>query len=216
MRKTLSLLALALLTACGGPKESADSTPPATSDAPAAAAAPSPTTNETAPDQYKVRLVTTKGDIVIQVEKAWAPLGADRFYNLVKANYFDNAPWFRVIAGFMAQTGLNSDPKLTEFWRNLPIEDDPVKQSNTPGMVTFAMGGPGTRTSHFFINTGDNAMLDAQGFAPFGKVVEGMDVVKSIYEIGDGTVEQGRANTEGEEYFQTFGKMDRIRTARIE
>jgi peptidyl-prolyl cis-trans isomerase A (cyclophilin A) len=214
MRYSL-LLGLVLLTACGGStKEVADATPPASSEAPATEAPSSHT--ETAPAQYKVRLVTTRGDIVVQVEREWAPIGADRFYDLVKSGYFENAPWFRVIAGFMAQTGLNPDPKTTELWSNMTIQDDPVKQSNTPGMVTFAMGGPNTRSTHFFINTGSNGQLDGQGFAPFGKVVEGMDVVTALYPIGDSTVEQGRANMEGEEYFKTFPRLDRIKTARIE
>lgn len=218
MRKHLTLLSLALalltLAACGGASKEATE---ATSETPAAAATTeAPPTVEKAPAQYKVRLVTTKGDIVIQVERDWAPIGADRFYDLVKASYFDNAPWFRVISGFMAQTGLNPNPQTTALWRDMMLQDDPVKQSNTEGMVTFAMGGPNTRSTHFFINTGDNAALDGQGFAPFGKVVEGLDVVKSIYEIGDSTVDQGRANAEGEAYFQTFSRMDRIKTARIE
>jgi peptidyl-prolyl cis-trans isomerase A (cyclophilin A) len=218
MPKALPLLALALvsLAACGGgSKEAADSTPPAQAP-PAAATSDAKPAAEKAPAQYKVRLATTKGDIVIEVYHDWAPLGADRFYDLVKAGYFDNAPWFRVIAGFMVQTGLNPDPQTTALWRDMTLPDDPVTHSNTEGMVTFAMGGPNTRSTHFFINTGDNSQLDSQGFAPFGKVVEGMDVVKSIYEIGDGTVDQGRANMEGEEYFKTFSRMDRIKTARIE
>lgn len=216
MRTLLSLLALTLLTACGGASKDATDATTVTSSTQPATTEPANAPAETAPAQYKVRLVTTKGDIVIQVERDWAPLGADRFYDLVKSGYFENAPWFRVIAGFMAQTGLNPDPKTTELWSNMTIQDDPVKQSNTPGMVTFAMGGPNTRSTHFFINTGSNGALDAQGFAPFGKVIEGMGVVTKLYEIGDSTVEQGRANAEGEEYFKTFPRLDRIKTARVE
>src|SRR5262245_1523206 len=128
MRKALPFLALALvtLTACGGgSKEAADSTPPAETPPVAASSEAKPPADK-APAQYKVRLATTKGDVVIEVYHDWAPLGVDRFYDLVKAHYFDNAPWFRVIAGFMAQTGLNPDPQTTALWRDMTLPDDPV------------------------------------------------------------------------------------------
>jgi peptidyl-prolyl cis-trans isomerase A (cyclophilin A) len=212
----LGLLSLSLLASCSPKQEAADSSASAAPTASPVPAPPAAVPAETAPAQYKVRLATTKGDIVIQVERDWAPIGADRFYTLVKDGYYDNNPWFRVMGGFMAQTGLNPDPKRTAAWREQNLQDDPVKASNTPGTLTFAMGGPNTRTTHFFINTGDNTQLDGMGFAPIGKVIEGLDVVKALYEIGDSTVEQGRANDEGEEYFKTFPKMDRIKTARVE
>ena len=117
----------------------------------------------------------------IEVHRDWAPNGADRFYNLVKNGFYNDVRFFRVLEGFMAQFGINGDPNLSAVWRNANIKDDPVKQSNTRGMITFATAGPNTRTTQVFINFGDNAGLDGQGFSPFGKVVSGMDVVDSLY-----------------------------------
>ncbi|MEM7436873.1 MAG: peptidylprolyl isomerase, partial [Myxococcota bacterium] len=123
-----------------------------------------------APARYEAELLTTQGPIVIEVERAWAPRGADRFYQLVKSGYFTNVAFFRVIDGFMAQAGISGDPATSAKWRNKRIPDDPVKLSNTRGTVTFAMAGPGSRTTQFYINLVDNTQLDAMGFAPFGKV----------------------------------------------
>jgi len=148
---------------------------------------------ETAPASYKARFKTTKGDFVVEVDRTWAPLGADRFYNLVKLGYYTDVAFFRVIQGFMAQTGLHGKPEMNAAWRAARIKDDPVgPASNTRGMVTYAMAGPDTRTTQIFFNFGNNTNLDQMGFPPFGKVVEGMEIVDSLYSgYGDGP---GRGN----------------------
>src|SRR5579884_83285 len=128
-----------------------------------------------APDTYKVKFNTTKGSFVVEVTRAWAPLGADRFYNLVKGGYYDGAPLYRVIPNFMVQFGFSPSTAVNKAWEKAEIKDDPVKQSNKRGYITFATSGPNTRTTQVFINYKDNAFLDTQGFAPFGNVVEGMD-----------------------------------------
>jgi len=134
-----------------------------------------------APDLYRVKMETTAGDFVIEVHREWAPHGADRFYNLVKIGYFNDVAFFRVLAGFMAQAGFNGNPAVSKVWLNALIKDDPVKQSNSPGTVSFAMRGPNTRSAQIFVNYADNSYLDESGFAPFGKVVEGFDSVKNLY-----------------------------------
>ncbi|MFN8005481.1 MAG: peptidylprolyl isomerase [Terriglobia bacterium] len=177
---------------------------------------------EKAPDQYKVKFETTKGDFVVLVTRNWAPLGADRFYNLVKAGYFTDAAFFRVIGGFMAQFGIHGDPKVNEKWEPARIQDDPVKESNVRGMVSFATAGPGTRTTQLFINFGDNSKLDAQGFSPFGKVVDGMQVVDALHkDYGEGYPygrgpSQGRIQAEGNNYLKSeFPNLDYIKRAVI-
>ena len=134
---------------------------------------------EKAPDKFEAKFDTTKGSFTVEVTRAWAPNGADRFYNLVKNGYFDNCRFFRVVSGFMVQFGINGDPKLNTVWNQARIPDDKVQQSNKRGYVTFATAGPNTRTTQVFINFVDrNSFLDSQGFAPFGKVnEEGMKVV---------------------------------------
>ena len=178
---------------------------------------------EQAPASYKVKFDTTKGVVVIQVTRAWAPHGADRFYNLVKNGFYDNARFFRVISGFMVQFGINGDPQLSARWRQAQIPDDPVTQSNARGMITFATAGPNTRTTQVFINFGNNANLDGMGFAPFGKVVSGMNVVDAINaEYGEGAPrghgpDQSRLQTEGNAYLaREFARMDYIKKATIE
>lgn len=178
---------------------------------------------EKAPDVYQAKFDTSRGTFVIEVKREWAPNGADRFFNLVKNGYYDNCRFFRVISGFMVQFGINGDPALNKAWREARIPDDPVKQSNTRGMVTFATGGPNTRTSQVFINFVDrNSFLDGQGFSPFGKVVEGMDVVDALYaEYGEGAPsgrgpEQGRLQMEGNAYLEkSFPKLDFVKSATI-
>src|SRR5712664_3512 len=128
-----------------------------------------------APDSFRARFSTTKGDFVIVVHRAWAPHGADRFYNLVRSGYFDGVRFFRVIPGFMAQFGIHGAPHLAAPWRAALIPDAPVRQRNVRGTVSFATAGPGTRTTQLFINYGDNHRLDGMGFSPFARVVEGMD-----------------------------------------
>jgi peptidyl-prolyl cis-trans isomerase A (cyclophilin A) len=178
--------------------------------------------NAKAPAVYQAKFDTSKGAFVIEVHRDWAPQGADRFYNLVKNGFFDNARFFRVIEGFMVQFGINADPKIAAVWRDADIKDDPVKQSNERGTITFATAGPNTRTTQVFINFADNAPLDGQGFSPFGKVVSGMEVVDSLYGgYGEGAPngngpDQGRIQSQGNAYLeQDFPKLDFIKTATI-
>src|SRR6202451_289379 len=134
-----------------------------------------------APDVYEVTFKTTAGDFVVTVTRAWAPIGADRFYNLVKHRFFTDAAFFRVMPDFIVQFGLSANPAVNKVWDKASIKDDPVTQSNNTGYLTFETAGPGTRTSQLFVNLGENAALDGQGFAAFGKVTTGTDVVQKIY-----------------------------------
>jgi peptidyl-prolyl cis-trans isomerase A (cyclophilin A) len=178
---------------------------------------------EKAPDTYRARFDTSAGVFVIEVNRASAPLGADRFYNLVKNGFYDEARFFRAIEGFMVQFGIHGDPAVSAVWRNARIQDDPVKGTNAPMTITFATAGPNTRTTQVFINFGNNAALDKQGFAPFGKVVQGSDVVNKIFTgYGEGAPrgkgpEQGRVQMEGNAYLtKEFPKLDYIKKATIE
>lgn len=171
---------------------------------------------------FQVKFETSKGDFVVEVHPDWAPNGAARFKELVENKVFDDARFFRVIEGFMVQFGIAADPKVSAEWRNKQIKDDRVSQSNTRGMVTFATAGPNTRTSQIFINFGNNAFLDNQGFAPFAKIVEGMDVVDSLYNgYGEGAPNgngpsQGRIQSEGNAYLtKDFPKLDYIKKATL-
>lgn len=177
---------------------------------------------EKAPETFKVKFNTTKGDFTLEVTRAWSPLGADRFYNLVKAGFFNDIAFFRVIEGFMVQFGIHGDPAVAAAWRGARIKDDPVVESNKPGYISYAMAGPDTRTTQFFINFGDNANLDGMGFSPFGKVVDGMSVVNSIYSgYGEGAPrgmgpDQGLVQTRGNKYLKAdFPKMDYIKSAEL-
>jgi peptidyl-prolyl cis-trans isomerase A (cyclophilin A) len=177
---------------------------------------------EKAPDTFKVKFDTTKGPITIEVTRSLAPNGADRFYNLVKAGFFKDIAFFRVIPGFMAQFGIHGDPAIAKAWSDANIQDDPVKGSNTRGTITFATAGPNTRSTQFFINFGNNVNLDSAGFAPFGKVVEGMDVVDKINgEYGEGAPRgrgpsQGRIQAQGNSYLKKdFPNLDYIKSATI-
>lgn len=177
---------------------------------------------EKAPATYKAKLDTSKGAITITVHRDWAPNGADRFYNLVKAGFYDDVRFFRVIPNFMAQFGIHGNPSVMAAWRPATLKDDPVKQSNLRGFVTFATAGPNTRTTQLFINFKDNSSLDRQGFAPFGEVTSGMDIVDKIYDgYGEGAPrgkgpEQGRIQNEGNAYLmKEFAKLDYIKTATI-
>lgn len=177
---------------------------------------------EQAPATYKAKFDTTKGVFVIEVNRDWAPLGADRFYNLVKNGFYDNVRFFRVISGFMVQFGIHGDPPVSAAWRDQRIPDDPVRRTNLRGMVSFATAGAGTRTTQVFINFGNNDRLDAMGFAPFGQVVEGMDVVDRLYaEYGEGAPrgrgpDQGRIQAEGNAYLErAFPQMDYVKRASI-
>ncbi len=177
---------------------------------------------EKAPDKYKVKFVTTKGDVVIEVTRDWAPKGADRFYNLVKLGYFEDIAFFRVIDNFMAQFGIHGEPKVNAAWRKARIDDDKAKESNKRGYVTFATSGPNSRTVQMFINFKDNTMLDSQGFSPFGKVVKGMDVVDKLYKgYGEGAPRgrgpsQPLVQSRGNAYLQKdFPKLDYIKSASL-
>jgi peptidyl-prolyl cis-trans isomerase A (cyclophilin A) len=177
---------------------------------------------EKAPETFKARFETSKGAFTIEVTRSLAPNGADRFYNLVKSGYFTDVQFFRVIKGFMCQFGIHGTPEVSAAWREARITDDPVKGSNTRGTVTFAMAGPNTRTTQLFINFADNARLDSMGFPPFGKVIEGMEVVDKINgEYGEGSP-QGRGPNQqliqqrGNDYLKTgFPNLDYIKSATL-
>jgi len=169
-----------------------------------------------APETFQVKFETTAGDFTIKITRAWAPLGADRFYNLCKHNYFDSASFFRVVPGFIVQFGIGAYPAVNSVWQSANIKDDPVKESNRPGTLTFATAGPNTRTTQLFINFANNAGLDRQGFAPFGAVTEGMDVVKKIYAGYGEQPQQHLITAQGKAYLdKNFPKMDSIKTTTI-
>lgn len=169
-----------------------------------------------APEQYEVTFKTTTGDFVVQVTRAWAPLGADRFYNLVKHGYFTDAAFFRVVPGFVVQFGLSANPAINKVWEKAAIKDDPVTQSNHLGYITFATAGANTRTTQLFISLADNTRLDSMGFAPFGQVTSGMDVVQKIYSGYGESPDQAAITAEGKAYLdKNFPKLDHIVSATI-
>jgi peptidyl-prolyl cis-trans isomerase A (cyclophilin A) len=170
-----------------------------------------------APETFKVKFTTTQGDVLIQVTRAWAPLGADRFYSLVRGKFFDGCAFFRVKPGFMAQFGINPNPKVTAAWANEKLQDDPVKQSNKRGFLTFAAASaPNTRGTQLFISTGDNAFLDPTGFAPLGEVLEGMDVVDKFNSEYGLNPDQGAIQQLGKSYIdKNMPRVDLIKTAVI-
>lgn len=172
---------------------------------------------ETAPDTFKVKFECTNGEFTVECTKKWAPLGVERFYALVREGYFDDTGFFRVVPGFVVQFGLAADPAVTAQWRTKTIKDDPVTQTNAPGTLTFATSGPNSRTTQLFINLGNNARLDGMGFSPFGKVVEGMDVVKSITAKYGEQPQQPLITNQGNEYLRkNFPDMDFIKKATLE
>lgn len=179
--------------------------------------------NETAPATFKANFDTSAGSFVVEVTRDWAPHGADRFYNLVKNGFYDGARFFRVISGFMVQFGIHADPAVSAVWRTATIPPDRVRQQNRRGYITFAMAGsPDTRTTQVFINFSDNTNLDAQGFAPFGRVTSGMNVVDKLFSgYGEGAPSgrgpnQGRIQAEGNAYLEKeFPKLDYIKKATI-
>jgi peptidyl-prolyl cis-trans isomerase A (cyclophilin A) len=165
-----------------------------------------------APATYKVKFATTAGDFTVEVHRDWSPLGADRFYNLVRNKFFNGETFFRVVPNFIVQFGLNGDPKVNHAWENAKIKDDPVKQHNTRGTVVFATAGPGTRTTQLFINLRDNTgSLDPQGFSPFGTVTEGMENVDKIYAAYGERPDQGGITDQGDAYInKNFPSLTRI------
>jgi peptidyl-prolyl cis-trans isomerase A (cyclophilin A) len=176
----------------------------------------------TGPDSFSVHVITSKGPFDLIVRRSWSPKGADRLYYLVSNGYYDGIRFFRVLEGFMAQFGAAGDPEIAKVWEPLRITDDPVRQSNTRGKLTFATGGPDTRTTQLFINFGNNGQLDQTGFSPIGEVTAGMSVVDSLYSgygegaPGGGGPDQGRIAREGNAYLnKDYPKLDYIKTARI-
>jgi peptidyl-prolyl cis-trans isomerase A (cyclophilin A) len=237
---------VALVVSCGSGPSAAPATPvdavpveamavtAASAASPADASAPAPAhrgpedldparASRQAPDVFSARFATTKGDFVVEVRRSWAPHGADRFFNLVSMGFYDDTRFFRAIAGFMVQFGIPADPAVAGKWQDARIADDPVLQSNRRGLMAFAQtGAPNSRTTQVFIDYGDNAQLDASNFAPFGKVVQGMNVVDSLYAgYGEGAPNgtgpsQSRVQTEGNAYLDgAFPKLDRILNARV-
>jgi peptidyl-prolyl cis-trans isomerase A (cyclophilin A) len=174
---------------------------------------------EKAPETYKVKFDTTRGEFTLTVTRAWAPLGADRFYNLVKHHFYDNAAFFRVVPQFVVQFGLNANPAVSAAWKHTEIKDDPVTQSNKRGAIVFATAGPNTRTTQVFINLKDNGRLDGMGFAPFGTVDgEGMNVVEMMYEgYGDSAgPDQDQLEKQGDPYLlKGWPKLDHIKSAAL-
>lgn len=216
----LSALALASIGFAADDSKPAAAAPDKKSEA-ATFADPSKLT-EKAPESFKAKFTTTKGAFTIEVTRSLSPNGADRFYNLVKSGYFQDVAFFRVIPGFMGQFGIHGDPKVSAAWRGARIQDDPVKASNKRGYLSFAMAGPNTRTTQFFINLVDNTNLDSMGFSPFGKVVEGQDVVDKINgEYGEGAPRgrgpnQGIIQEKGNEYLKaSYPNLDYIKSAAL-
>lgn len=181
----------------------------------------SPELRLTAPAEFRVTLDTSKGEIGVQVTRDWAPRGADRFYSLVMNHYYDGTRFYRVLPKVIAQVGIHGDPKISLKWHEALIDDDPVKQKNTRGRVSFAKGGPNARTTNIFINLKDSTSLDSQDFAPFGEVVQGMEVADLLYSgYGEGSPKgrgpsQKRLYEEGNAWLEKdFKDLDFIKTAR--
>jgi cyclophilin family peptidyl-prolyl cis-trans isomerase len=204
-------LLMALVVACAGTQKDPSETKPAEQPAKKAEPAkPLPT------GVARVKFTTTAGDFVVEVHPEWAPVGAARFLTLVRNGYFDGSGFFRVVPGFVVQFGLAADPADTKVWVDSVIRDDPVKVSNRRGTVVFATAGPNTRTTQIFINYGNNGRLDRQGFAPFGRVVEGMERVDRISAAHGQSPDQGMIRAKGNEYLkENFPKLDYIETAKI-
>jgi peptidyl-prolyl cis-trans isomerase A (cyclophilin A) len=237
LRSTRFAAAL-LLAACGsGP--TTPLTPTASASAPEPTVTPPPVAGpavhhtaaeldpalakDKAPEVFAVRFTTTRGDFVVEVRRAWAPNGADRFYNLAKLGFFDDTRFFRAIDGFMVQWGISGDPQVTAKWRDANIPDDPPTQSNLRGMMTFAQTSqPNSRTTQVFVTYNNHPRLDQSGFTPFGKIVQGMDVVDSLYKgYGEGAPDgkgpsQERVQNEGNAYLdKEFPKLDRILSTQV-
>ncbi|MBL0169954.1 MAG: peptidylprolyl isomerase [Gemmatimonadaceae bacterium] len=215
----LSRLALVValpvaVTACKT-KEQAPGVPATT--AAASAVRPPSATPAASPDSFRVLFETSRGNFTVDVTRSLAPIGVDRFYEMVEGGYFTDVRFFRVVSGFVAQFGMHGDPKVNGEWMNSSLTDDPVKTSNVRGTIVYATTPrPNSRSSQFFINFGDNSMLDAQGFAPFGHVVEGMDVVDALNSEYGESPDQGRIESEGNAYLmQAFPKLDYIKSAKV-
>ena len=170
-----------------------------------------------APETFRAKFVTTKGTFVVEVKRAWAPIGADRFYNLVKNGFFDNIKFFRVVPGFVVQFGMHGDPAISAKWREANLKDEKVITGNKRGFLTYAKSGmPNSRSTQFFINLGDNSRLDAMGFSGFGHVIQGMDVVDKLYSGYGEQPDQGQIAAEGNAYLnKEFPKLDSVEKATI-
>ena len=216
------------------PAQPAPAVPPEATPAPATAEAKKPAevphnyskeliaaakVKEKAPDTYQVKFDTTRGAFTVTVTRSWAPLGADRFYSLVKHHFYDNAAFFRVVPQFVVQLGINANPSVSSAWKHTEIKDDPVTQSNKRGRIVFATAGPNTRTTQIFINLNDNARLDSMGFAPFGTVDgKGMNVVEMMYEgYGDSAgPDQDQLEKQGDPYLKKgWPKLDYVKSATL-
>ena len=216
LRSTLTMICVLGLAACVPDAERAgtDAPPPNPLLQPA-------DFTDTAPDRFQVDVETTAGTFRVEVHRAWAPLGADRFYNLVRAGYYAGVPFHRVLEGFVADFGIHPDPWVNAAWRQALLRDDPVVESNLQGRVSFSKGGPNRRTVQVFVNLRDNTELDADGFAPFAEVVQGFETVAALYAAyGDGPprgegVYQAMAIAKGDEYFAEFPELDRILAVRL-
>lgn len=235
MRNGIRILIVAALWVACQKKEAPPPPPPAEPAAtdktppPPPAAEPAPTgggdigaldpakNTAQAPATYKARFKTGKGDFVIEVTRAWSPLGADRFYNLVKNGFFDDTGFFRVVPGFVIQWGISGNPAVNAAWQDANITDDPVKESNKTGYITFAKtGAPNSRTTQVFINLKDNNFLDGMGFAPFGKVSQGMDVVNALHAGYREMPNQGMIQDKGNAYLKSqFPQLDFVTKAEI-
>ena len=175
-----------------------------------------PAVTKEAPAEFKVKLETSKGDVVLKVTRDAAPKGADRFYNLVKNGYYDDTRFYRVVAKFVVQWGFSGDPKISKAWRDAKLDDDPVKLKNVRGTISFAMSGPNTRTTQLFINLKDNESLDTRGFTPFAEVVEGMDVVDKLHSGWGNTPQQKKILEEGNAYLdKEYKELDKITKATV-
>ena len=180
-----------------------------------------PSQDAKVPAEFRIKLETTKGDIVIKVVRDWAPKGADQVHALVKAGYYDECRFYRVIPKFVAQFGINGTPATAARWKEKPIDDDPVKEKNTRGRVVFAKSGPNSRTTNLFINLRDSTSLDGQGFAPIGEVVEGLEIADQLFATGDGAPKgrgpnQKKIYEEGNDWLKKdFKDMDYIKKATI-
>ena len=179
--------------------------------------------SQRAPGVFRIQMETSKGSFVIEAHRTWAPIGCDRFFNLVRAGFFDNSRFFRVRPGSFTQFGIPGDPVVAAVWKSQQIPDDPVRQSNTRGTIAYAMTGPGTRTTQFYINLSDNSRLDKDGFSPIGKVVAGMEVIDQIYsgygeDAGGGMRggKQGRIFEGGNAYLdREFPNLDKLIRASV-
>ena len=186
------------------------------------AAPAKPAHTSQAPDVFRVNLDTSKGAVVLEITRAWAPLGVQHFYELVNNGYYDGDRFYRVVPRFVVQFGINGDPKVSQLWSTLRIPDDPVKQKNRKGAVTFATSGPGARTTQIFVNMRDNLPLDRQGFAPIGRVAEGMDVLERLYSYGDmpprgGGPDGAEIERQGNVYLDNhYPRLDYIKKATVQ